>query len=183
MKKNSETCFISVDVETAGPIPPEFSLLSIGACLVEDDSHTFERLLKPISEKADPKALEVCQLSIEELKDTGVEPKQAFQEFENWIQLVSKNRTPVFVALNAGFDWSFINYYFHHFHSSNPFGFAPLDIKSLFMGVTNCPWFDAKSSKMVKLLMPKIKADHDALTDAKAQAEIFRLILKLAKEP
>ena len=29
--------FISVDVETAGPIPGEFSLLSIGACDVDDE--------------------------------------------------------------------------------------------------------------------------------------------------
>lgn len=32
-------CFISVDVETSGPIPGEFSLLSIGACVVPDDEH------------------------------------------------------------------------------------------------------------------------------------------------
>jgi hypothetical protein len=33
--------FISVDVETAGPIPGEFSLLSIGACDVDDESRSF----------------------------------------------------------------------------------------------------------------------------------------------
>jgi ribonuclease T len=33
--------FISVDVETAGPIPGEYSLLSIGACRVDDDTEAF----------------------------------------------------------------------------------------------------------------------------------------------
>ena len=49
--------FISVDVETAGPIPGEFSLLSIGACDVDDESRSFSIELKPINRNADPKAL------------------------------------------------------------------------------------------------------------------------------
>ena len=35
MTKNREV-FLSVDVETAGPIPGEYSLLTIGACNIED---------------------------------------------------------------------------------------------------------------------------------------------------
>ena len=33
--------FVSVDVETAGPIPGEYSLLSIGACDVDNEGRTF----------------------------------------------------------------------------------------------------------------------------------------------
>ena len=38
--KKSEI-FVSIDVETSGPIPGEYSLLSIGACLVSDPDTTF----------------------------------------------------------------------------------------------------------------------------------------------
>ena len=33
--------FVSVDVETAGPIPGEYSLLAIGACAVYEPHLTF----------------------------------------------------------------------------------------------------------------------------------------------
>ena len=38
--------FISVDVETSGPIPGDYDLLSIGMCLVDKQrwSHMFEQL-------------------------------------------------------------------------------------------------------------------------------------------
>jgi len=32
---NPDELYVSVDVETSGPIPGEYSLLSIGACLVD----------------------------------------------------------------------------------------------------------------------------------------------------
>ena len=58
MKSNREV-FLSVDVETSGPIPGEFSLLTIGACDVFDPQQTFSCELKPTTRNADPKALEV----------------------------------------------------------------------------------------------------------------------------
>jgi hypothetical protein len=33
--------YVSVDVETAGPYPGQYSMLSIGACLVADRQRTF----------------------------------------------------------------------------------------------------------------------------------------------
>ena len=46
--------FISVDVETAGPIPGEYGLLSIGACDVDNPARTFTCELKPLNWNADP---------------------------------------------------------------------------------------------------------------------------------
>jgi hypothetical protein len=43
----------------AGPIPGEYSLLSIGACDVDDESRTFACEIKPINRNADPNALEI----------------------------------------------------------------------------------------------------------------------------
>ena len=106
--------FISVDVETAGPIPEEYSLLSIGACRVDDDTNAFSCDLKPINHNADPKALEVTGLSLEELDQRGLDPIVGMQRFEDWIvRAVGESGTPIFIGFNAAFDWSFINYYFH----------------------------------------------------------------------
>jgi DNA polymerase III epsilon subunit-like protein len=174
--------FISVDVETSGPIPGEYSLLTIGACCVDDDTRTFSAALKPISDKADPKALAVTGLSLENLQVRGDEPIVAMRSFSDWVTTVSGNDTePVFVGLNAPFDWSFVNYYFHHFIGENPFGFAALDIKSYYMGAASTSWKDTKASRLQQALRPVTRPDHDAVHDAIYQAELFRLIRDLKR--
>lgn len=180
MSSPSDICFISVDVEASGPIPGVYSMLSIGACSVEDDEITFKRLLRPISVNFDAKALEVSKLSLDDLKRSGAEPQTAMREFREWVLHLANARTPVFVGLNAAFDWSFVNYYFHVYLSGNPFGFAPLDIKAFYAGATGSPWMDARSSQMVKRLGATKRATHDALDDAIAQAELFRLTRSLS---
>jgi DNA polymerase III epsilon subunit-like protein len=99
------------------------------------------------------------------------------QNFRDWIGLaVGTTGIPIFVGFNAAFDWSFVNYYFHRYIGENPFGFSALDIKSLYMGATKCPWKETKSSHIATKLNPKLAGNHDALQDAQYQAELFRLI-------
>lgn len=179
---NTREIFVSVDVETSGPIPGEYSLLSIGACSAFDPDNGFTCKVKPLSDKFDPKALEVTGLSIKALMNSGLEPNKAMNAFSDWLSsLAGPDDTIVFVGFNAPFDWSFINYYFHLFDGKNPFGFSALDIKALYMGVTGCSWRDTRSSKIASHLKPTLSSTHDALEDARYQAEIFRLILAMIR--
>lgn len=174
--------FISVDVETAGPIPGEFSMLTLGACLVDDPSRTFSCSFRPINDNFIPEALEVTGLSLEKLAKDGLSPREAMQNFAVWIGLQCTQRElPVFVGLNAPFDWSFVNYYFHRFTGANPFGFTAVDIKALYMGATGSSWQDTRSSAMARRLNPTLQGDHDALHDALYQAELFRLARNLTR--
>lgn len=175
--------YISVDIETSGPIPGEYSMLSLGAVCVEEENKQFYVELRPLNKNADPEALEVTGLSLEKLQQEGASPEEAMKAFSGWLRtVVPTGRKPVFVGLNAPFDWSFVNYYFVRFSSSNPFGHAALDIKALYVGVTGCTWGQATSSQMVKRLKPKAKTDcHHALADAIFQAELFRLVRGLKK--
>lgn len=174
--------YLSVDVETSGPIPGVYSMLTIGACNVDDPEQVFSCELKPISSNADPKAMEVTGLSLETLAVEGLPPEIAMKQFQNWVAKVAgADGSPVFVGLNAPFDWSFVNYYFHLYLKSNPFGFAALDIKALYMGATGSSWTDTRSSQMTARLHPKSKGDHQALHDAQYQAELFRLIRGIAQ--
>ena len=176
MKSNREVC-LSVDVETSGPIPGEFSLLTIGACDVFDPQQTFSCELKPTTRNADPKALEVTGLSLDRLERDGLDPAVGMQKFRDWvISTAGPDATPVFVGFNAPFDWSFVNYYFHRYLGENPFGFAALDIKSMYMGAARSSWAQTRSSQIAAALNPTLKGDHDALHDAQYQAELFRLI-------
>lgn len=101
--------------------------------------------------------------------------------FAKWIEdVVGADAMPVFVSFNAPFDWSFVNYYFHRIAGGNPFGFTALDIKALWMGRTGCSWSDTRSSRITEELRPTLHGDHDALHDARYQAELFRLIVARA---
>lgn len=177
MSALAKEIFISVDVETAGPIPGEYSMLAIGACLADTPDVCFACKLKPTSGRVDPEALAVSGLSIGDLEQTGTDPAEAMASFAAWIAAaIDEGAVPVFVGFNAPFDWSFVNYYFHHFTGTNPFGFAALDIKALYMGATGCDWRDTRSSRIAGDLRPSLRGDHDALHDALYQAELFRLI-------
>jgi hypothetical protein len=66
--------YISVDIECSGPVPIDYSMLSLGVCVVgnEDGDHDsdsqFYVEMKPISDKYVKEALEVCNFSLEELR-------------------------------------------------------------------------------------------------------------------
>ena len=168
--------FVSVDVETSGPAPGIYSLLTIGACAVDALERTFACQLKPVGDRVDPEAMAVTGLSLDELRRSGLEPSEAMTSFAGWLsELASGGGKLVFVGLNAPFDWSFVNYYFHRVAGGNPFGFAALDIKAFYMGATGCRWGETKSSVMAARLRPTAKGTYDALQDALYQAELFRL--------
>jgi ribonuclease T len=170
--------FISVDVETAGPIPSEYSMLSLGACSVHTPELTFECEFQPLNTNADPKALEVTGFSMSDLQSRGKPPAEGMREFKDWIEEITPDEAvPVFVGFNAPFDWSFINYYFHRFLGANPFGFAGLDIKSFYMGRYGTTWSDTKSSKITAALRIAEAHDHNSLHDAIYQAKLFRAML------
>lgn len=181
--ENNPELFISVDIEASGPVPGLYSMLSIGACHIYAPEQTFECLLKPTGKYVDEEAVKVTGLDLERLSQDGLDPSVAMKQFRDWVNKVSgANAKPIFVGLNAGFDWSFINYYFYDAKVDNPFGFAPLDIKAMYFAATKNAWNQSKSSVMIKDLQPKSKANHNALTDAIAQAELFRLIVEKYKD-
>ncbi|MBI5305407.1 MAG: 3'-5' exonuclease [Chloroflexi bacterium] len=169
--------FVSVDVETAGPNPSQYSLLSIGACLVSNPTRGFYIELQPVNRNAIPEALAISQLSLDELAARGMPPMDALREFEVWLAVNAPN--PVFLAFNAPFDWMFVADYFHRFLGHNPFGHAALDIKAYFMGAFGVTWDETRMRAiMARLHLPATPLTHNALSDAQDQARLFGKILE-----
>ncbi len=167
--------FISVDVETSGPAPSEYSLLAIGACVVSDLQKTFYTELKPTSPNFTPEALESCNLSMDILAREGLEPAEALRRFETWIREVTpEGEKPIFVGFNAAFDWMFVNDYFHRFLKRNPFGHTALDIKAYIMGKTGCAWAGTKMRHVGPRYLDQDTLRHHALHDAIDQAVLFQ---------
>lgn len=171
--------YISVDVETAGPNPSRYALLSIGACPVLDANRGFYVELKPTSMDATLDALAISRLSLEVLKETGLEPAEAMTRFAGWLEeIVPSAKRPVFVAFNAPFDWMFVNDYFHRFLGHNPFGHTALDIKAFYMGLSGSRWSETAMRHVSTHYASKRTLTHHALQDAQDQAHLFQAMLR-----
>jgi DNA polymerase III epsilon subunit-like protein len=84
----TEETLICVDVETSGPNPGQYSILSIGACPVFDTGTTFYVELKPDRDEFQPEALAISGLDMEELKQNGEEPPKPFRVFQHGSRIV-----------------------------------------------------------------------------------------------
>lgn len=155
--------YIMVDVEADGPIPGDYSMISFGAIVVEASlSQTFYGQLRPISEQWVPEALAVSGFSREQTLEFG-EPAEVMQRFAGWLAEHSDGQ-PLFISDNNGFDWQFINWYFHHFTGGNPFGFSSTNLGSLYKGLVKDPH---RSFKHLR----DTKHTHHPVDDARGNAE------------
>jgi len=163
--------YIMVDIEADGPIPGDYSMISFGAVLVDEQlDKTFYGHLKPVSDKYIPEALAVSGHSREETL-TFEEPQKVMLEFAEWIKATCRD-SPIFISDNNGFDWMFICWYFHHFTGKNPFGFSSQNLGSFYKGIVK------DTSKNFKHLR-KTKHSHHPVDDAKGNAEA---LLRLKNE-
>jgi DNA polymerase III epsilon subunit-like protein len=170
--------YISVDVETAGPNPSQYSLLTIGACTLKERPSTFYVELKPVNMNFVQEALAISRLSMERLAERGLQPAEAMRDFEAWLKAETPaDQRPLFVAFNAPFDWMFVNDYFFRYLGRNPFGHTAIDIKAYYMGLTGGSWEETSMRHISARFLGDRQLTHHALRDAMDQAEIFRKLL------
>jgi len=177
--QTSEDFYIVVDVETSGPTPEQYALLSIGACTISDPRQTFYIELQPDADDALEEAMRINKFSLDDLRRSGMSPREALEQFSGWIhEVLPENRKPVFTAFNAPFDWMFVNHYFYKYLGLNPFGHKALDIKAYYMGVYGVSWSDTSHNRISEKLTLNQELPHHALKDAVVEADLFEMILE-----
>jgi hypothetical protein len=182
--------YVSVDVETDGPIPGPFSMLSFGMVVVgrydggklervDPTKSGFYRELRPISNDYDAETMAVSGLSRDELLRTGIDPVDAMSDAAAWVREVAGEGTPVLVAYPLSFDWSWLYWYFVSFsRTGSPFGFSScLDIKTAYAVRARKPIALSGASKLPPELRSSRNHVHHGLADAIEQSEIFLNIL------
>ena len=175
-----EEVLISVDVEASGESPSTGSLLSIGACLVDDPSVGTYLELRPDHDRPwSAEAEGIHKLSRQRLELEGLEPADAMARFATWVEEVAGGRWPVFVGFNAPFDWMFVADSFWRHLGRNPFGISALDLKSLYMGSHRVArWEDTRKVNVERRLGLRFEHTHDALQDARDQARLAQVLLQ-----
>lgn len=183
--------YFSADVETDGPIPGPFSMLSFALVYAgafdgkhfappQDYKRTFYRELKPISENFQPEALRVNGLDRDRLLTQGEAPELAMTEACRWIRSITNDEKPVLVAYPLSFDWAWLYWYFVRFAAEgSPFNHSLcFDMKTAYAVKASVPISEAGRSKLLPSLRPERKHTHHALEDAIEQAEIFTKIFQ-----
>jgi len=157
--------FYVVDVESDGPCPGLYSMVCFGAVKVTPElNETFYGQTCPISSDYVPDALAVSGFSREEHSNFHT-PEMTMRMFQKWVEKTTDGR-PTFISDNNGFDWQWINYYFHRYVGDNPFGFSSRRIGDLYCGMVK----DAGKNRDWKRLR-KTTHTHNPVDDAKGNAE------------
>jgi hypothetical protein len=155
--------YVMVDIESDGPIPGDYSMVCFGAVIVEPGfNRTFYGRLKPISERFIPEALAVSGFTRDEVLAFD-DPKAVMTSFRDWLRANCRGRF-MFISDNNGFDWQFINWYFHHLLGENPFGHSSTNLGSLYKGLVKDAFQNFKHLR-------KTKHTHHPVDDAIGNAE------------
>lgn len=177
--------YISADIETDGPVPGTFSMLSFGlAAVATYDGESVTRLdaraharyweLVPVGERFDADALAVNGLDRDRLKETGQDPTEAMCSAARWVDRIAVGYRPVLVAYPVAFDWMFLHWYFESFAGSSPFGHGScVDIRSLYMGAAGVAFAESSKKHLPDELQSRTAHTHHALEDAIEQGQLF----------
>ncbi|MDD5070185.1 MAG: exonuclease [Candidatus Omnitrophica bacterium] len=175
--------FISTDVESDGPIPGVYSMLSFGSAAMlanKEIISTFSANLETLpgaSQDSDTMhwwqgqkdAWDACRKDLQN-------PEQAMLSYVNWLDNLGGR--PVFLAYPASFDFNYIYWYLMKFVGRSPFEYMALDIKSYAMAVLKKPFYDVTKSNMPEEWFDQSKKSHIALEDAIEQGQLFCNILR-----
>ena len=167
--------YLSVDIESDGPIPGKNSMLSLGAVAIDINKKIhgeFEVNLELLPEATpDPNTMEFWGKNPEAWKvcrENIVSPEDGMKSYREFLkQLPSR---PIFMGYPACFDFMFHHWYLIYFTGKDPCGFSGLDLKSYAAGLKGLSYRQSTKRNFPKIWFENMKHDHTALTDARGQA-------------
>lgn len=164
------------DVESDGPAPGIYSMISLGAVVVESGfKKTFTAKYAPISNNYNPYILQkIIKITREE--QLAYPNHKTFIEFVEWCNQVSGGGRIQAWSDNPAYDFMWIAYYSALLGVENPIGHSARRIGDLNAGV-NLDVGDTSSWKKYR----KTKHTHDPLDDAKGNAEGLLCLMSLVK--
>jgi len=180
---------IVVDVETTGRNPRRHSIISIGAIDFDDPNREFYEECRIWNGAAiERKALEVNGFTEDNIRDPNKKTlEKIFKEFLEWTEF-SDDRT--LAGHNVGFDRDFLNASAMRYGIYWPFGYRTVDLHTLcyahFLRRNIKPVINSNTKRtdinldfVLSYVGLNLRRDiHNALEDAKLEAEAFSRLIK-----
>jgi len=170
--------YVSTDVETDGPIPGAYSMLSFGSAAYLPDKTlvgTFEANLETLPEAtAHPKTMEWWQAQPEAwraCRENAQPPAKVMPQYVHWLKALPGQ--PVFVSYPVAFDFMFVYWYLIKFAGESPFSHSALDIKTYAMSLLKQPYRASVKANMPRRWFDDLPHTHRALDDASEQGALF----------
>lgn len=184
--------YIVVDIETDGPVPGLYSMLSLGAVATSDidEVDSFYAKLEPLQEASQDRSTmawwETEPEAWHEVTTDTMPAEKVIKKFTKWLDELGKK--PVFVAHPIAFDYAFVSWYLWRYVNKNPFANSngasrTLDLISFIAGR-----FDRTLNKSRRTNFPTWmkqgmpEHSHNALDDARGYAVVIRNILARKKK-
>lgn len=176
-----------IDTETGGLNPYRHDLLSLAAVVWENKQifETFEVFISKENYNVSPMAMEVNQISLDELRQKGVHEREALQKFIEFIKNYFSLIEPITIAgHNIAFDMQFLKQLFfrNNLDIYAYFSYRTIDTASILRylyikGAIHEEVFSLdKALNYFKISAP---VRHEALADALLTAELFTRLLDL----
>lgn len=181
--------YVSIDIETTGPAPGLFSMISLGAAAFTGDGEQLDTFSVNLAELQSagrsPLTMDWWQSQPEAWKlatKDQVHPGHAISLFFNWLGGIEGRK--VAVGWPIAFDFAFVNWYLHRFAGSNPLGFAGIDLRSYAAGLLRSPsYYKLDEAEIKRIAGPRDTAlvKHSALDDAIEQGRLWVALLREAR--
>jgi hypothetical protein len=179
--------YVSTDVETDGPIPGVYSMLSFGSAayladktLLDTFTANLEVLPTAIQDPGtmawwaqEPEAWQAC-------RENRLPPDIVMRDYVDW--LTSLPGKPVFVGYPAAFDFMFVYWYLIRFTGASPFSHSALDMKSYACALLKTPYRESTKKNMPREWFEEFPHTHQSLDDAIEQGALFCNMLKANQE-
>lgn len=197
-KNKNKEIYISTDIESDGPIPGEYSMLSLGSVAFTPYGKImgkFYRKLKPLKgARKHPEVMKWWKENKKAYKEATSNPKpsrKVMEEYVKWIEKLSdKNKAiPIFLGWPLSFDHLFTYWYMvkfvkkfqrmHPFHI--PFSVnKAIDVNSFVMAHIKKPYLKSRNIQEInkKWFKGIPENSHKSIDDALNQGKAFINILK-----
>lgn len=184
----SKIGFISIYVESDGPCPGLYSMIEIGAVLLDNLEERFyanfcpqtiTEIDEPIYNDYKPEALAVTGYTREQTLQF-THPSLSTVKFFNWLYAIKDRHEYtrlVMISDSPAFDWQWVNYYFYQYYefknpgAQNPLGHSARRIGDIFAG-------KCKNLKANFKHLRDTPHGHNPVNKALGNAEAFLKIVK-----
>ena len=179
--------YVSTDVETDGPIPGPYSMLSMGCAAYLADKtlvSTFSVNLETLpGASSHPHTMAWWQTQQEAWvihRQNCVSPELGMAQCLAWLKTLPG--LPVFVGFPVTFDFMFVQWYLFRFTGASPFRHSGIDLRTLGMALTNSNWQSTTKERLPRRWWDPLPHTHVALDDALEQGAIFCNMLAELKQ-